>query len=116
MKLIIRRDQEQKKGILGGNKGVEFSLYCKVDLTAEQKALVSKYQIGGYEVATYKGFAKQDKPFVMTVNGLSNGITSNVNDVTELLALEDKIKEACGTLKTLLDVMATFGGEEVVEF
>jgi hypothetical protein len=38
-----------------------------------------------------------------------------VEDVTELLELEEKIKEACKNLKILLAVMASFGGEEVIE-
>jgi hypothetical protein len=39
-----------------------------------------------------------------------------VKDVTTLLDREAVIKQACQELKILLDVMASFGGEEIIEF
>ncbi|MGR3174584.1 MAG: hypothetical protein ACUZ8N_08310 [Candidatus Scalindua sp.] len=37
-------------------------------------------------------------------------------DQADLLNNEDIVKNACQEFKTLLTVMETFGGEEVVEF
>lgn len=44
------------------------------------------------------------------------GKTYEVSDVTTLLNNEEVIKEACNEFKTLLAVMASFGGKEVIQF
>lgn len=51
-----------------------------------------------------------------TVSSLMRGNTEEVKDITVLLNNEQVIKDACKNFRTLLDVMATFGGEEVIEF
>ncbi len=51
-----------------------------------------------------------------TVSSLMRGNTEEVKDITVLLNNEQVLKDACKNFKTLLDVMATFGGEEVIEF
>ena len=38
------------------------------------------------------------------------------DSVVGLLEDEEKIKDTCQNLKILLDVMTSFGGEEVVEY
>ena len=44
------------------------------------------------------------------------GVTQEVKDITILLNNENVIKRGCERFKTLLGVMATFGGEEVIQF
>jgi hypothetical protein len=114
MKLKITRDQEQKKGLLGGNKGIEFTLECQVDLTEEEKALVDKAKIGEYILTKYRPH-EDGMELPLTVNDLINGVASRVKNVQKLLGLEEEIISGCENLKSLLAVISTFGGEEIIE-
>ncbi len=44
MKLIIKRDQKEQKGIFGGYKGMTFLLSSRVELTPDEQALIAKYK------------------------------------------------------------------------
>ena len=115
MKLIIKRDQEAKTGLLGGHKGMRFILSYRVELTPEEQALVTKYKMENY-LLTCTTDKNGDKISFHTIGSLMRGGTEIVDDVTILLNNEDVLKKACRNFKTLLEVMATFGGEEVYEF
>ena len=56
------------------------------------------------------------KPLLLTVlvNDLVKGKQIQCKNIVELLAFEDRIKEACRTFKAILSAAAGFGGEEVV--
>lgn len=45
MKLEISRGQEQKKGMLGGNKGVSFKLDCCLKATEDEQRLIEYYNV-----------------------------------------------------------------------
>lgn len=117
MKLKIRREQEQKKGLLGGNKGLEFKLHCQVELTPEENALVEKAKVGEYVLTKYTLFEDKGGGYEaeLKVSSLVGGMTSTVTDVQKLLGLEDEVKSGCQNLKSLLEVISSFGGEEVIE-
>jgi hypothetical protein len=112
MKLIIKRGQVEQKSLLGSSKGVTFSLHCKVILNEEEQKLVQKYRASLYTLTnvTYEN----GQP--VHVSGLLGGITYKQDHIGDLLKNEAAIKEACEELKMLLQVMASFGGEEVIEF
>lgn len=103
MELIIRRSQD--KGLLGG---MSFILYAKVRLTQEEEDLVKKYK-AHKEVLYTKGEQRY------TIGTLLNGVNEKCKDIGVLLNNEQVYKEACEYFKTLLKVMASFGGEEVIE-
>ena len=117
MKLTIKRDQADLKGVFGGHKGVNFSLYAKADITNDEQKLIEHYKVGGYILASYilpiKG--SENYEFHLSVNSLTNGDKTTTGSISTLLELEEKIKEGCHNLKNLLEVMKTFGGEEVIE-
>ena len=113
MKLIIRRDQAAKKGFFGGHKGMRFSLYCKVEISPEEQELIEKYKVHDH-VLTWRDSDSGQIP-VLTVNNLVFGRTTEIDDVATLLNNEEVIKGACEDFKNLLLVMASFGGEEVIE-
>jgi hypothetical protein len=113
MKLIIRRDQAAKKGLLGGHKGMRFSLHCKVQISPNEQELIDKYKVSDH-VLTWRGTDKGQVPG-LTVKDLVYGHTTEVDDVGTLLNNEAVIKDACKDFKDLLMVMASFGGEEVIE-
>jgi len=115
MKLIIKRDQKVQKGIFGGHKGMTFLLSYRVELSPEEEALIEKYKVEDYTLTYTTGRDGIQLP-KDTVRSLMQGVTEEVKDITILLNNEETIKGACKNFKTLLEVMATFGGEEVVEF
>ena len=115
MKLIIKRDQQAQKGIFGGHKGMRFLLSCRVELAPEEKALIEKYKAEDYTL-TYTTSRDGTQLPKDTVRSLMQGVSEEVKDITILLNNEEIIKGACKNFKTLLEVMATFGGEEVIEF
>ena len=113
MKLTIRRDQAAKKGMFGGHKGMRFSLYCRVEISSEEQALIDKYKVQEH-VLTWRETSNGQIPG-MTVGDLTQGKTWELEDVTTLLNNEEVIKDACQDFKALLQIMASFGGEEVIE-
>lgn len=115
MKLIIKRNQQANKGIFGGHKGMTFLLSYRVELSPEEEALVEKYKVEDYTL-TYTTSRDGIQLPKNTVRRLMQGVSEDVKDITILLNNEEVIKDACKNFKTLLEVMATFGGEEVIEF
>jgi hypothetical protein len=115
MKLIIRRDQAEKKGVFGGHKGIRFILSCRVELTEKEKELIDRYK-AEYHVLTWRDDGSGGQIPDLSIGTLVEGITEEIDNVATLLNNEEVIKEACKNFKTLLEVMASFGGEEVVEY
>lgn len=115
MKLEIWRNQKDVKGLLGGHKGVAFSLVARVQLEEEEKALIAKYKVGDETLATYKWPGRDDLDVRVTIQDLLGGKTVETQNIGELIDLEEKIKEGCKTLKGFLAVMRTFGGYEAIE-
>ena len=105
MKLVIKRDQD--KGLLGG---IRFVLHLKVQLTPQEEELIKKYKAHKEILATKGEYG------AITIGNLVDGISQKCKDVTTLIGNEEIIKEACGTFKTYLGVMASFGGQEVIEY
>lgn len=114
MKLVIRRNQEALKGMLGGHKGVQFTLSVRLVLTGEEAQLVEQYKLGGYPLTwtTMQGTRVPSD----TIASLIRGSTETLTDVTTLVGNEETIKGACDALPALFEVARTFGGEEVVEY
>lgn len=115
MKLVIRRNQADVKGLFGGHKGVSFSLFGKCAVSDPERALIDKYKVGDYILASYTVNAREPIEFNIRVNDLISGTTHQTNDIGTLLKLEEEMKSGCDNLKSLLSVMATFGGEQTFE-
>ncbi len=111
MKLRLRRDQ-QKSGLFGLGKGFDFVLHFKAEFTPEEKELINKYGVKDYILVKYKADGVEVS---VRVEELEKGGSIYMKNVTELLDLEEKLVEACKFLKMLLEVMASFGGERVIE-
>jgi len=117
MKLTIKRNQADIKGLLGGHKGVKFSLYGRCDVTEAEKAVIAKYKVGDYVLGSYQIKTRKGESidFSITVDAIVSGKTVETDDIQVLLELENTMKEGCKNLLNLLAVMGTFGGEEVFE-
>ncbi len=115
MKLIIKRDQKAQTGLFGGHKGMTFILSYRVQLTPAELELVKKYKVEMHPL-TYVTYRDGNKIPKDTISSLMQGGTEEMEEITVLLNNEETVKNACKDFKTLLDVMASFGGEEVFEF
>lgn len=108
MQLVISRGQADQRGMFGGHKGVQFSLYYRLELTAEEHALVDRYRLVDHVLT--RSQAKID-----TVRDAMQGVTEIVGSVEILLNNEKVVKRACDSFYRLVTVAQSFGGEEIVE-
>lgn len=126
MKLLLRRDQKSA-GLL--SKKVVFTLAVRAELTPEEKANIAKYKLGEtmlYERSTIvdpgsgllgaaSRLAMHMTNLTISVNDLETGKTVECQDIIEMLAVEEQIKQAAATFKNVLEAAARFGGEEVMQ-
>ncbi|MCI0564469.1 MAG: hypothetical protein MN733_38855 [Nitrososphaera sp.] len=128
MKLLIRRSQ--KKGLVGS---ITFVLDARSELTPEEKDNVKKYKMGK-EILYYKekvdtsrsdpeswsgiarSLAARALNIKITVDDVVNGKSIECQDILEMRAAEEQLKEACKLFKEMLESAAHFEGEQVVEF
>ena len=115
MKLVIKRSQADVKGMLGGHKGVNFTLAYRLVLTEEEAALVGRYKLESYPLTWVSGPQGGRIPDD-TIANMLQGRSKTVSDVTTLVRDENIVKDACDALPTLFDVVRTFGGDEVIEY
>jgi hypothetical protein len=114
MKLIINRSQQAVKGMLGGHKGMSFTLSYRLELTPDEQGLVEQYRLAEYPL-TWRVVAGDRLPDD-TVGSLASGRSQTLGDVQTLLQNEEIVKSACDELTTLFDVVRTFGGDEIIEY
>ena len=128
MQLIVRRNQD--RGLLGG---ISFTLDVRVVLNEDEQALVKKYKVqkmtlfkkeGGLLGDLVKKAVKDENSIMglflersqsMTIETLQKGVTTKAKDVSVLLEQEERAREVCKNLKIFLNVMASFGGEEIID-
>jgi hypothetical protein len=110
MKLRIRKDQEQKTGLLGNNKGAKFYINFKVDLTKAEMDLINKYRVEKDVV-----YRREVPLLIITVKSLVEGQTIVSENIFELIDAEKVIQSSCRGLLDMITFMSTFGGEEVID-
>jgi len=123
MKLKLLRTQ--KSGMMGK---VTFSLRVSSELTAEEQTAVKTYKMGKevlYQKMELEGgsgllglassLALKAINITVTVNDLVKGRSIDCNDIVEMCAIEEQIKQACSVFKEILEAAATFDGEEIIE-
>jgi hypothetical protein len=115
VKLIINRSQTDKKGMLGGHKGVDFTLRYRLELTDEERALVDKYKLHFYPLTWGTTSTGERRPND-TISSMIEGRSQTLTDVTTLIGNEEVIKNACDQLPPLFAIARSFGGDEVIEY
>jgi hypothetical protein len=108
VRLVIHRNQADVKGVLGGHKGVQFTLSYRLDTTPAEAAIIERYRLGSHVVVSRANS-------VETVDRLRSGVTQTLNSVSVLIANERVVKEACQEFGLLMAVAKSFGGEDIVE-
>jgi hypothetical protein len=114
MKLSIERSQQDVKGMLGGHKGVTFTLAYQLLLDQDELELVRRYKLEEYPVTwmTIQGERMPDD----TIGNMVEGRSQTLTDVTTLITNESIVKDACDKLPVLFQVVRTFGGQEVINY
>jgi hypothetical protein len=100
--------------MLGGHKGVSFTLAYRLELTPEEQELVARYKLSDYPVTwrTVQGTQMPDD----TIANMTAGRSQTLSDVTTLLRNESIVKDACDSLPALFEVVRTFGGDEIIDY
>lgn len=114
MQLIIKREQAPVKTLLGGHKGMEFTLAYWLVLSDDECELAERYKLGDYAVTWKKqgsGRVPDD-----TIRNMMAGRSQTLTDVTTLVANERTIKDACDSLPKLFEIARSFGGQEVIDY
>jgi hypothetical protein len=109
MRLIIHRTQADKKGVLGGHKGVAFTLQTRLEFKDDERELLEHYKMWDYSLF-HRG------PLPVTIRQLAQGDSQTVENVEILLGNEDIVKRALDQIPPLLGVLRSFGGDEVIEY
>lgn len=122
MKLTITRKQTEQTDRKGRSEGVLYGFSCRLSLDPHEGELVEKYDQAGYpikmlmmdDVRDYR--SSNDKDRILTVARLGEGWSVESRFVTDLQRTEASIKEGCADFSKLLIVMASYGGNEEIEF
>lgn len=125
MQLVLRRDQKETGMI---SKTITFLLDVRADLTEWERQSIVKYRLGDtilyaresledpgsglLGVASRLAFKATN--LSLRVNDLAQGKRIDCKDIVEMIAIEEQVKEAARTFKSILDAASRFGGEEVV--
>ena len=113
MQLHLSRGQASK--LFGG---VRFELSARATITAEEAELIKRYKVED-EVLTNKEIkiplTGKSIFLRVTIGSLISGQTFKCTDIKEILDYEREIRSSCATLREVIEVMKTFGGEEVIE-
>jgi hypothetical protein len=109
VRLVINRSQADKKGMLGGHKGVSFTLSTRVQFTQEEQQLLDHYKMWEYSL-----FTRGQLP--VTIRTLAQGDSQTLENVEILLRNEEIVKVALDQIPPLLEVLRSFGGDEIVDY
>jgi len=122
MKLILSKEQ-QKKGMMGGK--IVYLLTVKADLTDEEKSNLEKYGMsdtvlysdveGDPAASAWKAIKTIATSTVINVSNLAYGRTIECKNFMEIMQIEQQVITACQNLKSILEAMANFEGERVIE-
>lgn len=123
MRLLLQRSQ--KASILGAPS---FILTVRADLSEEELLNIRRYRLGDTVLYTRDELTDPGSGLAglasrltfaalnisVSVDDLVKGKRVECKDVVEMLAVEEQLKEASRTFKAVLEVAASFGGEETV--
>ncbi|WP_298511201.1 hypothetical protein [uncultured Kordia sp.] len=110
MKLVISKNQADKKGFFGGNKGVNFSLTYRVQLTEDEQKLIKKYKVEDETLMT------NDRGDRITIQDMINGRSLTTQNIEVLQNNENIAINVCKTFKNYLSTLKSFGGKYILDF
>jgi hypothetical protein len=118
MKLIISRKQQDVKGLLGGQKGVKFSVSATAQLTQEERNLIDKYLPRGDLLFSWEYKPKnREMPTYrhITIDSLVKGQSFECESLHDIINLEEGLVEGANVLHRYLVLANSFGGEVEID-
>jgi hypothetical protein len=113
MRLHLARSQADAKGLLGGNKGVNFQTRARIALDADEEVLFRRCRLDGFAVKVIRGVDKNGGKVHYSARDVVTGIVRESKNVEDVLGFEYEMKECCRDLRAWLQVARTFDGEVV---
>jgi hypothetical protein len=104
MQLYLRREQEST------STGARFTLHCRLDLTAEEMALLRKYGAPMLETIEWL-----KPPKLAAWRRLVKGHSERSSNVTEIMGKEAELFKAVHSMPGYFDLAQAYGGEETVD-
>jgi hypothetical protein len=113
--------RNQKQGLTG--KAI-FSTTVKAEVTEEEKQNIEKYRLGKTILFTNMedrgtgllgAISRKMMATDLTVNDLVKGKTIEYKDILEMIYFEKQIVEASEFFKEIVETMASFGGETIID-
>jgi hypothetical protein len=120
MKVVFSRGQRAEKGLLGGNKGVTFTVSCRLQLSQAENALVEKYwpadtMMGSQDDSIALGVRiGTTKPGVRLAD-LTQGCSAEGKSVGTMQEVESLIVTVCRSFSNYITAAAEYQGEQAVE-
>jgi hypothetical protein len=125
MKLLLRRNQ--RAGMMGMGSMI-FMLDVRAEITEDEWQDINTYKLnktvlysrgeivdkGAGLLGLASRLAFKAMNISISIDDLAKGKRIECKDIVEMLAVEEQIKEAAATLKSVLQTAAHFGGDEVV--
>ena len=124
----LKLSRSQKTGMTGK---VIFKLHAIALLTADEEAVIKKYKlhkevvwskvkVDAREAQTALGAigkmaAGMALNTALTIQDLQQGRAFECKEITEMLAIENDLKEACEVLVKILDASSYFDGDELID-
>lgn len=111
MQLVVERHQDAVKGMLGGHKGVRFTLRTLVQFSEEEQQLLTHYNMWGYSVMNKGGIPVSLREMTEWRSESFEG-----NNIEILLKNEAVQKRSLDSVPALFDILRSFGGRDVVTY
>ena len=116
MKLTIARKQTEQTDRKGRSEGVLFEFSCRLELNPQESGLVEKHGRAAYPMGQITDRHGDPSKSIITLTRLREGMSMTTRFVSDVIATENTVKEACGDFKGLLGTLENYGGQDVIEY
>src|SRR5690349_20091927 len=106
MRLLIERRQDEAKTMFGRHRGVDFTLWFRLELTPEEERLVQHYDLA--EHVLIRRDSEDREPWV-TVAQARAGFSHTLASIETVHRNEQVIRKNCQNFKVILEIAQSFG-------
>ncbi|MCA1594063.1 MAG: hypothetical protein LC754_15715 [Acidobacteria bacterium] len=110
MRVIIKREQETLKGVLGIGKEVLYVLKCCVELTADEKDVVER--AGAENQWVLKVTVGKSQVPDLKIGELIRGVRFEATDLNKILNDQTALIIMCRRLKLMMTFLQGLGSDE----
>lgn len=107
MRLTIARSYDEPTP--GEGYSSPFRVHARLELTSEEKELVTRYKLGGH-VLTRSEYS------MTTIDDLISGRSKGTKDLDVTMGNEQALRNACAALPEMFEYCRSFGKEMIVDY